>query len=864
MAFKKTPPPMRVPDSPERLFRMLPRRRIPDVMPHQKEIMRAYASQAVDMPDVALQLPTGSGKTLVGLLIAEWRRRKYQERIVYLCPTRQLVNQVFEQAEEKYGLTVLRFTGSAQDYSPADKAKYHNAASVAVTTYSSLFNTNPFFNDADVLIVDDAHTAENYVSTLWSVRVERNNHTHAALHTALRGVIKPRLDPVNFTRFSGELNDTTDITWVDKLPTPEFVEIANEVAEILDEHVPGTELAYPWSMIRDHLRACHLYLSSQDILLRPLIPPTWEHSPFSEPNQRIYMSATLGVGGDLERLMGRRSIQRLSIPEGWDRQGVGRRFFIFPGMSLDIKTTTELRRKLMRKAERSLVLVPSDRMRDEIIKDTEEGLGFPIFRVTDIESSKNPFISETKAVAVVANRYDGIDFPGEECRLLFIEGLPKATNLQERFIMTRMGANVLLNERVQVRVLQAIGRCTRSLEDYSAVVVSGEELTSYLADRRRRKFLHPELQAEISFGVNQSMDVSLNDLVENFEIFLENGEDWEDVNQQIVIDRENAVQEDFPAINELSSVVAHEVDFQQQLWQGDYEAALGAADRVLGELNAPELRGYRALWHYLAGSAARLGADAGVSSLTAKAHTQFSQAKKAAIGIPWLVKLARHQTENASFEEDIPVLMEQIERVEAILAKLGTVHARGFAKREKEILDGLQSKERGPFEHAHKLLGEMLGFEAGNVEERGSPDPWWIAGNVCFVFEDHAGARNTSTLDVKKARQVFSHPTWMRENVQASAKADILPVLVTPVKKVEKGATAHVKDVALWSLDEFQNWAGNALATIRKLRTTFVEPGDLRWRTTAAEAFKQAGLDAPSLKTSLRSQPVADSLEQVT
>ena len=563
MAFKKAPPPTQVPDSPEKLFRTLPRRKIPDVMPHQKEIMRAYVCEAVDMPDVALQLPTGSGKTLVGLLIAEWRRRKYQERIVYLCPTRQLVNQVFEQAKEKYGLTVLRFTGSAQDYDPAEKARYQNISSVAVTTYSSLFNTRPFFHNANVLIVDDTHTAENYVSALWSVRVERTNPEHAALHTSLQGAIKPLLDTTNFARLSGQSGDTNSPIWVDKIPTPDFANIASEVAEILDEHTQDMDLKHPWSMIRDHLRACHLYISSQDILIRPLIPPTWTHAPFSEPTHRIYMSATLGAGGDLERLMGRSNIQRLSIPEGWDRQGVGRRFFNFPSMSLDVEATTELRRKLMCRAKQSLVLVPSDRMRDEIVNEVKDGLGYPVFTAADIETSKKPFISKTKAVAVVANRYDGIDFPHEECRLLFIEGLPKATNLQERFIMTRMGANVLFNERIQVRVLQAIGRCTRSLEDYSAVVVSGEELTDYLADIRRRKFLHPELQAEISFGVEQSMEVSLEDVLENFNIFLENGRDWEDVNQQIITARENNTQEPFPAIDELSNVVTHEINFSK-------------------------------------------------------------------------------------------------------------------------------------------------------------------------------------------------------------------------------------------------------------------------------------------------------------
>ena len=412
MAFKKAPPPSLVPDSPEKLFLELPRRRIPDVLPHQKEIMRTYASQAVDIPDVALQLPTGSGKTLVGLLIAEWRRRSNQERIVYLCPTRQLVNQVVEQAEEKYGLTVLGFTGRVRHYDHTAKAEYHNADRVAVTTYSSLFNTNPFFDNADVLIVDDAHAAEAYISECWSLRVQRNKPKHSVLHAALCGVIKPIINPLNFSRLSGQWESISDLTWVDKIPTPEFAQIASQIAEVLATHVDDAELAYPWLMIREHLHACHLYLSSQEILIRPLIPPTWSHAAFHQPRQRIYMSATLGIGGDLERLMGRRSIRRLPTPEGWDRQGVGRRFFIFPGMSLNVEETTELRRKLMRLSSRSLVLVPSDHMRDQIAEDVEEKLSFTIFRAEDIEESKKPFISSPTGVAAVANRYDGIDFPG--------------------------------------------------------------------------------------------------------------------------------------------------------------------------------------------------------------------------------------------------------------------------------------------------------------------------------------------------------------------------------------------------------------------------------------------------------------------
>jgi replicative superfamily II helicase len=171
MAFKNTSQPVTVPDSPEKLILDLPRRKIKGVLLHQGEMMKLYAQTAVNDPDVALQLPTGSGKTLVGLMIGEWRRRKFQERTVYLCPTRQLVNQVVEQAEETYGLTVRGFNGPVTGYEPSAKAEYQNADRIAVTTYSALFNTNPFFTNPQVIIVDDAHAAENYIKALWTMRV---------------------------------------------------------------------------------------------------------------------------------------------------------------------------------------------------------------------------------------------------------------------------------------------------------------------------------------------------------------------------------------------------------------------------------------------------------------------------------------------------------------------------------------------------------------------------------------------------------------------------------------------------------------------------------------------------------------------
>ena len=176
MAFKIPEKRTVCPDDPESLFRDLRKKTVPGLLSHQADLLRSYLAVHTKHSDIALQLPTGSGKTLVGLLIAEWRRRKYGERVVYLCPTRQLVNQVAQQATGKYGIDVHAFTGSRANYDAQASSEWMNAEAVAITTYSSLFNTNPFFDEPNLIILDDAHSAENYVSSFWSLLIERSQH----------------------------------------------------------------------------------------------------------------------------------------------------------------------------------------------------------------------------------------------------------------------------------------------------------------------------------------------------------------------------------------------------------------------------------------------------------------------------------------------------------------------------------------------------------------------------------------------------------------------------------------------------------------------------------------------------------------
>jgi len=845
MAFKKSKASSLSTDSPETLFRDLRSKRVQGLLAHQADILRDYLTSALEAPDVALQLPTGSGKTLVGLLLAEWRRRKFGERVLYLCPTIQLVHQVAQEAIGKYGIKVTTFTGSRREYSAADKSSYHSADTVAVATYSSLFNTNPFFSDAEVIILDDAHAAENYISKAWSLRIDRFNV--GATYDLFANLLRPWIGETAYSRLRTYPDDPWQRTWVEKVPTPRFAEHRDEIAAFLDSHATDTdEMKYAWQLLRDHLHACHIYFSPREILIRPLIPPTASHPPFAKAKQRVYMSATLGAGGDLERITGRRAIKRLRLPDGWDAQGVGRRFFILPEAAISGTELQDLLGKFILEAGRVLVLVPDEGTADDFRKRIENELHFRVFDAREIESSKEAFVTTERAAAVLANRYDGIDLPEEECRLLIIQGLPSATNLQERFFVDRLGAGVLLSDRILTRVTQAFGRCTRSATDFAAVVICGEQLHKYVVKRDRRQFMHPELQAEIEFGIEQSKGASSRDFIDNLRAFLDQSADWESANDDIIARRQETHAIPLPGASELRAAVEFEIDFNDALWNGDFVGAYDACRKVLAKLTDSEMRGYRALWHYLAGSSALMASTAGTVSLAPAAREQFAAASGAAASIPWLTEVASmHASGGSPSDVDASRLSRAIERVEVQLQRLGVLHDRTFDDEESRIWKGLTGKDVPQFETAHASLGQMLGFDSDRGTTQAAPDAWWVIDDrLCIVFEDHSDGKATTSLNVTKARQAASHPNWIREHVPLAPDAEIVPVIVSPVERIDRDARPHLHGVRYWSLKDFREWARVALATIRAVRRTFAQPGDINWRTEAAQAFESRGLSS--------------------
>ena len=82
---------------------------------------------------------------------------------------------------------------------------------------------------------------------------------------------------------------------------------------------------------------------------------------------------------------------------------------------------------------------------------------------------------------IFVNRYDGIDLPGDACRMLVIDGLPPLNSIKDRYIQSvAPQSTILLREQVQ-RIEQGMGRGVRSNDDECCVVLMGDELSDVLS-----------------------------------------------------------------------------------------------------------------------------------------------------------------------------------------------------------------------------------------------------------------------------------------------------------------------------------------------------------------------------------------------
>lgn len=854
MAFKRSTRKTTEYVSPGELYRDLPQRpgAVQGLWAHQSEMLKAYTDK-VDKSDVALELPTGTGKTLIGLLIAEWNRQRDNQRVLYACPTRQLAEQVRDAANRE-GIDVTLLTGSHANWNSNSKVQYEAAQRIGVTTYSSIFNSHPKLTAPSVILFDDAHAGEQYVGEAYSVCLNRCHDTNE--YQRILEIISPAIDRMFFGYLKSDESDpaiTSEVRLVLPLRQPGMVEaLTTALSTFRAPH------SYRYSMIRQGIASCLIYVSHSEILIRPYIPPTNQNLLFTQARQRIYLSATLGEGGELERAFGRHGIERLRQLDEDTAPRSGRRFFVFPEFVSDSEATA-LSQAIVTQAGKALILSQSN---DVAMKNAEEltQKGWLTLGAGDVSKSMRIFIDAEHAVCTLAARYDGLDLPGDACRLIVFDGTPDQFNLQERFLRKNVQAGVALEARVRTRIIQGSGRCTRGPKDAAIVLVKGN-LSSYLARPETMQALSPELQAEIRFGLEHSQNGTREDVLENVHFFLnqETDDTWRSEAEPILVDyRREAIQTTSPGSCHLSACVQKEIaawaSASVSSWRDAAENAHSVCN-ILGN-GGKTTRQYQAFWKYLEAAWIDMAAEESGSPLTKSTSRHLlADASSMAGRCLWINQMAQF------LELDAPTMSQAdniaTKKVVALLE--GNLKENKLQKELDRMISELSQQDASKFEAELSILGRMLGADASKPKQHGRCDSTWCWDNELWLALEAKSEHDTrGEVALKDIRQSNGQLELLASDRKCStAPPDSAVIVISPKPGVHPdGATIAGAHVYLTHPDTIRTIAEDTESAWKRLLTGRSSMNTEDLHVFVAQVLREFELLPSDLRNRLTSTPI--------
>ncbi len=521
---------------PVEIFRRLPKPPgINDLYTSQAQVLSDWFARR-DENDLVVKLHTGGGKTLVGLLVGQSTLNEKNEPVIYLSPTNQLVAQTVAKAQE-YGIRAVPYESNA-DFPD----EFLSGRSILICSYHALFNGLSRFGTRDgtreivhaaAMILDDAHASFSIVREQFtlSVRKDKDNEGYAFLTNTFRNDFK-EIDRL------GTFDDVvTGGDWsVLEVPYWAWTQRLLQVQEYLKG--AQTQYKFPWMFLRDALGYCQCLISRQAFVITPVFPLVDAIPTFAECPRRIYMSATIGDDSTLVRTFDARPDSIAKPIYSTSLAGVSERMILAPElMTLEADVDDTVRRLatwvVEKKKKGAVVLVPSQHAAEA----WKAIATFPNKTEQVSEAVEKLQSGESLGPFVFANRYDGIDLPGDACRLLIMSGLPRGASEYDLYRANVFLGGTSLNSELAQRIEQGIGRGARGSNDYCIVAMTGKDLIAWISRSSNLKLLTNSTRAQLEMGAEISRSVvSRKDLAETMQRCLDRDREWTQFHAETLAD----------------------------------------------------------------------------------------------------------------------------------------------------------------------------------------------------------------------------------------------------------------------------------------------------------------------------------------
>lgn len=731
---------------PVEIFRRLPKPPgINDLFTSQSEILKMWFDRRNEH-DTVLKLHTGGGKTLVGLLMAQSTLNELNEPVLYLAPTKQLVQQTLEKAEA-LGISAVPYEAGR----PLNE-DFINGHAIMVGTYKALFNGKSKFGirgnvspqNVAAVILDDAHAAFSVVrdSFTLDVKAKDDRKRYEDLVDLFRKSFR-EIDKL------GTLEDIISGSNYSVLEVPYWAwhEQLDTVRSQLKSDYNEDKYALEWPLLRDQLHLCHALISKDAFTITPILPLVNSFPSFSEAPRRIYMSATIADDSEIIRTFDS-DLEALKKPlQSRSLAGISERMILIPELMNFKAELTNIYRLLKWTTEDkdlgAAILVSSDEAAKKWSDVATIAKGPQKVEDLVIQLQKET----TRGPVVFANRYDGIDLPGDSCRLLVMSGLPTGTSNYELFRASTLYGATSITRMMAQRIEQGIGRGARGAGDHCVVLLAGSDISGWIAKKGNFDFLTTATKAQLDMGIEVSKEVKdLAELATTIKRSFDREKDWTEYHAETLaefIDEEK--------VDDIHIVQAEVERKAINLWaDGYYEKSIAKIEQFL-KTNEKIIDAQTRGWFEQ--TAARI-ADKWDNKERAEDLQRQAYSHNRNLIRPQILPPYR----------PLPIPLPQ---AEAIVKQVGNYRVRlGYLKVFEEVVSDLHPDvSANRFEEALCKLANMIGLSAERHDIQGEgPDILWLLPEkVGLIIEAKSRKKNKNALTKEEHGQLLVAEEWFKK-----------------------------------------------------------------------------------------------------
>ncbi|MCQ6281077.1 helicase C-terminal domain-containing protein [Bacillus sp. EB600] len=794
-----------------------------------------------DKTNVVVNLNTGGGKTVIGLLKGQSMANESEGRIFYLCGSNQLIKQT-AAAAEKLGLKVATyFNGVMQN-----EREFNLGQVQCLTNYQTLFNgkNRRFRDDVQGIIFDDAHVASHIVRDNFTLRITENEFP--STYATVVGQVRPYFESIFRTQEFDQVVTFKDDPSVIFIPLFVWHNIVGRVIEALTtEGVSSNRnTLFTWEHLRDNLDLCSVFITGDTIEFSTFLPPVHELPFMSHNIRKIFLSATVQDEPEFVRTFGFSPDAHVDPKTS---AGESERLIVASYMNPKIKD--EIFNYIVQLSrEQKILVIPKSDYRARRWREHEMQ-----FSTNDFSDKVEEFKRASSGMLVAPARFEGMDFPGDTCRLLVIDGLPSGTGLMEKFLWNNLGDNKFLQGTVASRLVQSMGRISRGNDDYGAVFLLGDDIGDWITRRANRNALPPFTKAQLKLGEDLTKDLtSIEDLAGLVSTVLSvpRNEGWTSIHkarvQPFSATSEGVTNEEEYQGETLQTRVAFaERHFLKHLWDRNYNRAIHALEPTLEELFQNDKA--QAAWH-----AHWIGYVYLLSGNNSAAERFFNRSGNAyrALG-----RISYQQQSTPS----LPILISgetQADRIAKVLSERGDFNYGSFSEMDGRFAALFSEKNSSnQYEEALYWLGRYLGFEASRPDQlsgigRG-PDVFWSSLEVDILLESKEDKRDTSQYSKKDIGQSHNHKVWYSEEFPESHRLNKLMIIGPDVPANPAASPGDIMHI--WMPNEIAKLASRIRAL---LLDTYRETESATFVAKLSRNLEEVGLTYHAIYESLPNRPI--------